>query len=164
MKKPKTETCLTILTVVVIFAAWFLATGNGNVSKLFIPAPADVWKGFLDVLSDGYKGHTLLEHLGTSMQRLVIANLLCVVTAVPIGLLSGYNSKVRALLEPIIEFYRPLAAGILHNTCAVARYRRGVEAGASLPRGICSDIHCLCCGSCPHQRGLHKRCAYAGRE
>ena len=108
MKKPKTETCLTILTVVVIFAAWFLATGSGNVSKLFIPAPADVWKSFLDVPSDGYKGHTLLDHLGTSMQRLVIAYLLCVVTAVPIGLLSGYNSKVRALLEPIIEFYRPL--------------------------------------------------------
>lgn len=108
MKKPKIETCLTILTVIVIFAAWFLATGVGNVNKLFIPAPADVWKSFIDVLNDGYKGHTLLEHLGTSMQRLVIAYLLCVVTAVPVGLLSGYNSKVRALLEPIIEFYRPL--------------------------------------------------------
>ena len=108
MKKPKTETCLTVLTVVVIAAAWFLATGVGHINKLFIPAPGDVWQSFLDVLRDGYKGHTLLQHLGTSMKRLVIAYVLCVVTAVPIGLLSGYNSKIRALLEPIIEFYRPL--------------------------------------------------------
>ena len=42
------------------------------------------------------------------MKRLVIAYLLVVATAVPLGLLSGYNSKIRAILEPIIEFYRPL--------------------------------------------------------
>lgn len=108
MKKPRTEIYLTILTVAVIIAAWFLATGVGNVNPLFIPAPKSVWQSFTDVLSSGYKGHTLLQHLGMSMKRLVIAYMLCVVTAVPIGLLSGYNSKIRALLEPIIEFYRPL--------------------------------------------------------
>ena len=108
MKKPKTELCLSIVTVVAILLAWFLSTGSGNVSELFIPSPKSVWRSFLDVLSDGYKGSTLLRHLGTSMKRLVIAYALCVVTAVPIGLLSGYNSKIRALLEPIIEFYRPL--------------------------------------------------------
>ncbi|MBR1598867.1 MAG: ABC transporter permease [Lachnospiraceae bacterium] len=108
MKKPKTELYLSIATVVVIIVAWFISTGSGSVSELFIPSPASVWKSFVEVLQDGYKGSTLLQHLGTSMKRLVIAYLLCVVTAVPLGLLSGYNSKVRAIFEPIIEFYRPL--------------------------------------------------------
>lgn len=108
MKKPKLELYLSAITVAAIFIAWFISTSTGSIDQLFIPSPKSVWESFTTVLRDGYKGSTLLQHLGTSMKRLVIAYLLCVVTAVPIGLLSGYNSKVRALLEPIIEFYRPL--------------------------------------------------------
>lgn len=108
MKKPKIERILTIGTVVVIFVVWILATTVGGVKELFIPSPKSVWNAFVDVTRNGYKGSTLLQHIGTSMKRLVIAYLLVVVTAVPLGLLSGYNSKIRAILEPIIEFYRPL--------------------------------------------------------
>lgn len=42
------------------------------------------------------------------MQRLILAFLGAVVIAVPLGLASGYNSKIRAVFEPLIEFYRPL--------------------------------------------------------
>ena len=42
------------------------------------------------------------------MQRLVVAFLWAAVIAVPLGLASGYSSKIRAVFEPIIEFYRPL--------------------------------------------------------
>ena len=108
MKKWSTERILTVGTVVIVFVIWFLVTAIGNVSETIIPSPASVWESFVDVAKDGYKGHTLIQHLGTSLQRLVIAYLLVVVTAVPLGLLSGYNSKIRAILEPIVEFYRPL--------------------------------------------------------
>lgn len=102
------EKILTISTVVVIIAAWFIITGTGNVNEIIIPSPKSVWDSFVAIIQDGYKGHTLLEHLGTSLFRLMTAYLLVIVTAVPLGLLSGYNSKIRAILEPIIEFYRPL--------------------------------------------------------
>ena len=108
MKKWTVERYLTILTVVAIFALWFAATASGSLSETIIPSPASVWESFVTVARDGYKGHTLLQHLGTSLKRLIIAYLLVVVTAVPLGLLSGYSSKVRAIFEPIIEFYRPL--------------------------------------------------------
>ena len=42
------------------------------------------------------------------MQRLFIAFGLAVITAVPLGLLSGFSKTVKAIMEPIIEFYRPL--------------------------------------------------------
>ena len=43
------------------------------------------------------------------MERLLKAFLLSVVTAVPLGLLSGFSSqKSKAFVEPFIEFYRPL--------------------------------------------------------
>lgn len=108
MKKWNIERCLTIVTVVAIFALWFIATGTGSLSETIIPSPASVLESFITVARDGYKGHTLLQHLGTSLQRLIIAYMLVIVTAVPLGLLSGYSSKVRAILEPVIEFYRPL--------------------------------------------------------
>lgn len=50
----------------------------------------------------------MIQHLAASMGRLIKAYVLAMITAIPLGLLSGYNSKIRALLEPVIEFYRPL--------------------------------------------------------
>jgi taurine transport system permease protein len=108
MKRLSTERILTITTAIAVLAAWYLITATGAFSETIIPSPKSVWDSFVNVLQNGYKGHSLLEHLGTSMQRLMIAYLLVVVTAVPLGLLSGYNSKIRAILEPIVEFYRPL--------------------------------------------------------
>lgn len=42
------------------------------------------------------------------MERLFISFFFAALIAVPFGLASGYNSKIRAIFEPIIEFYRPL--------------------------------------------------------
>ncbi|MCB6994621.1 ABC transporter permease [bacterium 210820-DFI.6.37] len=108
MKKISTEKKLTVITVVVILAFWYFITKFGAFSEIIIPSPKSVWESFIDVITTGYKGHSLLEHLGTSLRRLIIAYVLVVVTAVPLGLLSGYNSRIRAIWEPIIEFYRPL--------------------------------------------------------
>lgn len=108
MKKRSTEKILTVVTLIVVFAVWYIITATEMFSETIIPSPKSVLESFVDVTRNGYKGHSLLEHLGTSMKRLVIAYLLVVATAVPLGLLSGYNSKVRAILEPIVEFYRPL--------------------------------------------------------
>lgn len=107
-KKWSIERTLTVITIVAIFALWFGITNFGSVSETIVPSPQSVVESFITAARDGYKGHTLLQHLGTSLRRLVIAYLLVVVTAVPLGLLSGYNSKIRAILEPIVEFYRPL--------------------------------------------------------
>lgn len=91
-----------------IFAAWYLVTALELVDPKLIPTPKATWDSFVEVLTQGYKGHTLLQHLGTSMERLLKAFLLSVVTAVPLGLLSGFSSKIKAFVEPFIEFYRPL--------------------------------------------------------
>ncbi|MCC8150304.1 MAG: ABC transporter permease [Lachnospiraceae bacterium] len=108
MKKLGTERRISIITVAVILVAWWLVTKIGIFPEIIIPSPRSVWTSFVTIIQNGYKGYTLLQHLGTSLKRLGIAYLLVVVTAVPLGLLSGYVSKIRAILEPIVEFYRPL--------------------------------------------------------
>ncbi len=102
------ERGLTVSTIIAVLIVWYIVTATGFFSETLVPSPASVWGSFVNILEKGYKGHTLLEHLGTSMQRLLYAYLLVVITAVPLGLLSGYNTKIRAIMEPIIEFYRPL--------------------------------------------------------
>jgi taurine transport system permease protein len=107
-KKITTEKILTLGTIAVIFAVWFVATSLNWVDPKLVPSPQSVWNAFVDITRNGYKNHTLLEHLGASMQRLIIAFIEAAAIAVPSGLASGYSSKIRAVFEPVIEFYRPL--------------------------------------------------------
>lgn len=102
------EKALTLTTIAVIIIAWTIVTQLGIVSDILIPSPKKVWLAFIYIIQNNYKGSSLAQHLGASMERLLIAYILAAITAIPLGLLSGYNSKVRAIIEPIIEFYRPL--------------------------------------------------------
>jgi taurine transport system permease protein len=102
------EPILTALTVLSIFLAWYAVARFRLVSELFVPHPALVWQAFLDILTEGYRGETLVQHLADSLYRVVVGFLLAVVTAVPLGLAIGYSSRVQAIFDPLIEFYRPL--------------------------------------------------------
>lgn len=99
---------ISVFAVALFFVWWFLSTKYGWVNEKLIPTPKATWEAFVSVLTDGYKGYTLMVHLGYSMKRLLTAFALAAITAVPLGLLCGYSSKLRAALEPFIEFYRPL--------------------------------------------------------
>jgi len=85
-----------------------IVTRKGRISSIIFPSPDKVWNSLLSLLKNGYKGHTLWEHLFASLRRLFIAYILAVITAIPLGLLSGYSEKIRAVFEPIIAFVRPL--------------------------------------------------------
>ncbi|QGU94644.1 ABC transporter permease subunit [Clostridium bovifaecis] len=107
-KKNKPEKILTIGTILVILLIWFITTTLGMVDPKLVPSPQSVWAAFVDIMKSGYKNYTLMQHLGASMERLLIAFFCAALLAIPLGLASGYNSKIRGLFEPIIEFYRPL--------------------------------------------------------
>ena len=102
------ERLISLTTVVIVFVVWTLITAKELVSPLFLPSPMTVWATFIDILQNGYKGNSLIFHIGESMYRLVLALLLAIVTAIPLGMLSGFSKPIRAALDPIIEFYRPL--------------------------------------------------------
>jgi len=79
------------------------------VSPLFIPSPIQVWHRFIEIaFYKGYKGHLLWTHIGISLLRIFLAFFFAALTAIPLGLLSGLNSTIRAIFTPIIYFYRPL--------------------------------------------------------
>jgi len=107
-KKTKTEKALTILTWGSIFLLWYVITRLGIFTPTLLPGPARVWRAFLNILENGYNGVPLWLHLGASFKRLFVALFFAIFSAVPLGLLSGYFNKVEAIIDSVVEFYRPL--------------------------------------------------------
>ena len=99
---------ISVFSLAALLSAWWGITHAGLVAPLFMPSPGKVLETFKDVLFEGYRGVTLLEHLGHSMFRVLAGFALAVATAVPLGLLMGRSRVVHALLDPLIEMYRPL--------------------------------------------------------
>ncbi|MET1029756.1 ABC transporter permease subunit [Domibacillus tundrae] len=99
---------ISFISVIVLFVIWFAVTNLGWVDSYFIPQPQAVWSSFVLLITEGYKGASLLTHISNSLFRLFTALLFAFITAVPLGLLCGYSNYIRAIFDPIIEFYRPL--------------------------------------------------------
>jgi taurine transport system permease protein len=95
-----------------MLVVWFAITGNALwpplVSPTFLPSPVTVATTFMNLANKGYQGHTLLHHFLISLMRFGVAFAFCVVVGVPVGLLMGMHSGVRAVLDPPIETTRPI--------------------------------------------------------
>jgi taurine transport system permease protein len=99
---------LSSLSVAILLAAWLLVTEMGWANELFLPKPQAVWGAFVKTMTKGYQGATLIQHVGTSLFRILAAFALACVIGIPLGVLMGVSRDARALLNPLIEFYRPL--------------------------------------------------------
>jgi|TARA_B100001093_G_scaffold257853_1_gene246618 taurine transport system permease protein len=97
-----------MLTVDLLFIIWIVLTGTGIADELFLPGPLKVWEAFITVATDGYQGSTLFIHVITSLNRILIAFVIACLIGIPLGILMGASHTARSLLNPLIEFYRPL--------------------------------------------------------
>jgi taurine transport system permease protein len=103
------STLISVVTVIALFALWWVATHFGWIKDLFLPTPekiltsfADAWKG------DIQGGKPLSEHFWWSLWRVFAAFALACVTAVPAGIAMGVSRVARGVFDPPLEFYRPL--------------------------------------------------------
>jgi taurine transport system permease protein len=93
---------------VLVLAAWVLVTEMGWANELFLPKPQAVWVAFVKTMTKGYQGATLLQHVGASLYRILTAFALACLVGIPLGVLMGVSRDARSILNPLIEFYRPL--------------------------------------------------------
>lgn len=94
--------------VLAVFTLWYVVAALEIYETYLVPRPGNVWEAFWEVAVEGYRGKTLAEHFSISMIRVGIGFSAACVTAIPVGLAMGYSRKIRALFDPVIEFYRPL--------------------------------------------------------
>jgi taurine transport system permease protein len=102
------EHVLTAGTVAGLFVLWTLLARYKLVNPLFLPAPHVVWNSFVEVLTVGYQGKLLHEHMAASLARILAGYLSACVIGIPLGLMMGLSTRVKAVFDPIVEFYRPL--------------------------------------------------------
>ena len=107
-KDQKKHRGISVTTWLIIIAIWFIATNTGLVSSQLIPSPQEVLSAFLNIMKNGYNAIPFWKHLGISFYRLFVAVFFALLTAIPLGLLSGYFSKFRAVIDSLVNFYRPL--------------------------------------------------------
>ncbi|MCO7630651.1 taurine ABC transporter permease TauC [Pseudomonas guariconensis] len=99
---------ISALTLATLLLAWWLVTAAGWIEPLFLPSPADILAKAWTLLSQGYMDASLWQHLGASLGRIGLALGAAVLSAIPIGLAIGHNRVARGILDPLIEFYRPI--------------------------------------------------------
>ncbi len=87
---------------------WVVVTASGLVSDLFLPGPGLLWAGFVDLLENGYRSRSLWEHAGLSLKRVLLGFATGAVVGTLLGLAMGYNRKIEAFFNPLVEFFRPL--------------------------------------------------------
>ena len=91
-----------------VLVAWAaVAYGNralGVMAPALLPTPGEVLAVFADTMRDG----SLPRHVGTSLARVAVGFGLAAVTALSLGLFAALCVPVRLMLEPVIEFLRPI--------------------------------------------------------
>ncbi len=107
-KRKILELSISAACVTGLFAVWYIIARMKIFPEYFIPAPSSVWEVFVDIAVNGYRGGTLLQHLGDSLFRVITGFVFACILAIPLGMLMGYSWKVKAFFDPIVEFYRPL--------------------------------------------------------
>lgn len=96
---------LALLSVLVAWAA--IAYGNravGVMNPALLPAPGDVVMVTVAAVKDG----TLVRNLATSLVRVMEGFAVAAGLALAFGVLSALCAPLRAMLEPVIEFVRPI--------------------------------------------------------
>ena len=107
-KKSGRHLAISVGVIVLVMLLWTVFSLTGQTNPRTVPSIQSVLAALASITLEGYKGSTLAGHLGASLFRLFTAFFLAIVTAVPLGLLSGHSAKIRAALEPVVEFVRPL--------------------------------------------------------
>lgn len=92
--------------IFVIFIWWLYAYIKVNVMNgtSWISDPWTVLQKFIDMA--GRENTYLWEHLGMSLQRVVIGYLIAIVTSIPVAFIMAWYKPVRAFLDPFIQFLR----------------------------------------------------------
>lgn len=87
----------------------YLTPSKGlQMEPIWLPSPEAVWNRFLEIASDGYQNFTLLQHLGSSLLRVLAGFVAGSIVGIPLGYAMGLSGWFRGWFDPIVEFMRPV--------------------------------------------------------
>lgn len=108
VRRPVPVAVISAITVAAIIGLWGLASAYALVSPVFLPSPRQVVIALYNLVVTGFVDATLAEHVGASLYRIFGALIASIVIGIPAGIAIGTSRVGRGILDPIVEFLRPL--------------------------------------------------------
>ena len=105
---PHWTSFLGLATILALLALWQIAASLSWGSPVFLSSPERVWSALVRAATQGYANATLWEHIGASLWRVFAALICTIIIGVPVGLLIATSRIGRGILDPLVEFIRPL--------------------------------------------------------
>lgn len=99
---------ISALTVLALLLVWHFAAAAALISPVFLPPPLVVAKSLWTLVTEGFVDSTLAQHAAASLGRVLAALVASVAIGVPAGLLIATSRVGRGILDPVVEFLRPL--------------------------------------------------------
>ncbi|MDQ0321680.1 taurine transport system permease protein [Pararhizobium capsulatum DSM 1112] len=99
---------ISTLTVLGLLVVWYLAAAAELVSPIFLPSPVVVGASLWTLITEGFVDSTLAQHAAASLGRVLAALVVSVAIGIPAGLLIATSRIGRGILDPVVEFLRPL--------------------------------------------------------
>jgi ABC-type nitrate/sulfonate/bicarbonate transport system permease component len=97
-----------VVAIVVAIIIWQLITTFQLVSPIALPTPLSVWQTLITLLTTGFAGQTIFTDIGVSALRILVGFLAAVIIGVPIGILMGRSQVIFQIIDPFLQFIRPV--------------------------------------------------------
>jgi NitT/TauT family transport system permease protein/sulfonate transport system permease protein len=98
------KTIQVVLLIILILAIWQISCINQKTSNPIIPPPSDVAVSLFNGIISG----TLITDAVASLIRVVVGFIFAAIAGIGLGLLLGYYTSLKSLLEPIIDILQPI--------------------------------------------------------
>ncbi|APR94190.1 ABC transporter [Pandoraea thiooxydans] len=98
----------TIIALICAVAVWQIVSILHVFPPIALPSPTAVWRALVLLLSQGYGGRSLFEDMWISVVRIGIGFLGAVLLGVPIGLGMARNPLIFRVIDPFLQFVRPV--------------------------------------------------------
>lgn len=99
---------LSIGAVISFFLLWQVVGAKQWIDPLLLPPLSDITLTAGELVKEGYRQVPLWQHITVSIARALSAFAAAIAIGVPLGLMMGLSEPVAALLNPFIQFLRPL--------------------------------------------------------
>ncbi|WP_024833894.1 ABC transporter permease [Ruminiclostridium josui] len=94
-----------IVSFTLLLILWQTVVWFGPWNQALLPSPADVGKGFGELILDG----TLFTGIKASMYRFFIGYILAAITAITLGLILGWFRNAWSFVNPVVQLVRPIS-------------------------------------------------------
>jgi len=93
-----------LAVIIPLLALWELLPRLGVVPRALAPSLSDVAVAFWDMIVN----RNFMSHIGDSMIRFFLGLSIAIVTAIPVGILMGWNVAVRKRALPLFQLLAPI--------------------------------------------------------